>query len=86
MRGAADAVRHAAKLTNLTRLSLGWYARLGHLAADEAADEVIPQAVQKQLSQLVGLQELAVGWPVGYAVLTALASLTSEQFGQQIGS
>lgn len=75
MRAAADAVQHAAQLTNLTKLSLGWYARMGHLAAGEAADEVIPQAVQTQLGQLVRLQELAIGWPATYGVLAALTSL-----------
>lgn len=79
MSAASSAVQHIAKLTNLRSLSLGWYARMGHLAAGEAADEVIPPAVQKQLSQLVGLQHLAIGWPLGHEVLGALAAITGAR-------
>jgi hypothetical protein len=76
MNFARDSFKALVALTRLTQLSIGWLVRPEHELATESVGAVLPQQQQRELSQLVRLVQLGLGWTPSYEVLGVLGYLT----------
>ncbi|WIA42040.1 hypothetical protein OEZ86_009329 [Tetradesmus obliquus] len=84
MNFSRDAFKALVSLTRLTQLRIGWLVRPEHELVTESVSAVLPLQQQRELSQLVRLQQLGLGWVPSYEVLGVLGyltGLTSLQLG-----
>jgi hypothetical protein len=76
MNFARDSFNVLVQLTRLTSLRIGWLVRPEHQLVAESVTAVLPLQQQRELSQLVQLVELGLGWAPSNEVLRALGFLT----------
>ncbi|WIA21614.1 hypothetical protein OEZ85_000798 [Tetradesmus obliquus] len=76
MNFSRDAFKALVSLTRLTQLRIGWLVRPEHELVTESVSAVLPLQQQRELSQLLRLQRLGLGWVPSYEVLGVLGYLT----------
>jgi hypothetical protein len=79
MNFARDSFAALVALTRLTRLNIGWLVRPEHELVTESVGAVLPLQQQRELSRLVQLVQLGLGWTPSYEVLGVLGYLTGAQ-------
>ncbi|KAF6263776.1 hypothetical protein COO60DRAFT_343129 [Scenedesmus sp. NREL 46B-D3] len=80
---ARDCFQSLVALTRLTRLDIGWLVRPEHAPVMDPDNAVrhVPLQQQLELSRLVRLAHLGLGWTPSYEVLGALGYLTGGWVG-----
>jgi hypothetical protein len=81
MHYALDSFKALVALTRLTSLRIGWFVHVqpDHDMVAETVAVMLPQQQQRELSQLVQLVQLGIGWTPSDEVLGVLGYLTGAR-------